>query len=434
MGGAGIELFLGLISLALGAAAVMSLSLRHRSVFPILAAAFLLRAGLAVVNCYVFQLPDSRIDAVGYEASGWAWASAGWGTVLQNFTMNASLYSWLISVLYALTDRSLLMIQGINVLLGTLAVYLVWRLTGLISGGNRRLAGAAAWVAALFPTLALYSAITLREESIIFFFLLGVLYSLRWWQKPLLRYFLVACLALGLAGVMNRGMLLMIAVLGMLVLSRWAHTLAANKGTSFLRVTAAVGLLAVIGALALTGGSSSGYTGLMNTSLEQNQVIVAMNTSLGQHQVNVAEGRTAYLADLTTQSITDVVWQTPIRVIYFLFAPFPWMVRETVDIFGFVDALLYAGLVLLMLINWKNILGNPPARVAVLFLAVGLFVFALGTSNYGTAIRHRAKFAPLMIVVAAVALAAPKQVPGINTEYHESKQNRLDCQHRLRPV
>jgi len=322
--------------------------------------------------------------------------------------MGTLLYSWLISVLYALTDRSPLMIQGVNVLLGTLAVYLVWRIAGLISGGNRRIAGAAAWVAALFPTLALYSAITMREEFIVFFFLLGVLYSLRWWQHPLLRYFLIACLALGLAGVLNRGMLLMIAVLGMLALSRWAQTMAANKGTSFLRVTAALGLLAVIGALALTNGSSSGYTAMMNISL-------------GQQQVNVAVGRAAYLTDLTMQSTMDVVWQTPIRIVYFLFTPFPWMVREAADIFGFVDALLYTGLALLILRNWKNIRGNSLARVAVLFLAVGLIVFALGTSNYGTAIRHRAKFAPLLIVVAAVALVAQKQGPGIKAECHESK-------------
>jgi len=392
----------------LGAAAVTALGLRHRSVFPILATAFLLRAGLAIVNCYVFQLPDSQLDAAGFEQVGWAWASAGWGTILEQFTMGTLLYSWLISVLYALTDRSPLMIQGVNVLLGTLAVYLVWRIAGLISGGNRRIAGAAAWVAALFPTLALYSAITMREEFIVFFFLLGVLYSLRWWQHPLLRYFLIACLALGLAGVLNRGMLLMIAVLGMLALSRWAQTMAANKGTSFLRVTAALGLLAVIGALALTNGSSSGYTAMMNISL-------------GQQQVNVAVGRAAYLTDLTMQSTMDVVWQTPIRIVYFLFTPFPWMVREAADIFGFVDALLYTGLALLILRNWKNIRGNSLARVAVLFLAVGLIVFALGTSNYGTAIRHRAKFAPLLIVVAAVALVAQKQGPGIKAECHESK-------------
>ena len=408
----------------MGAAAVMALGLRYRSLFPVLAAAFLLRAGLAMVNCYVFPLPDSQIDAAGFEGLGWAWASAGWGSILENFKVGTYLYSWLISVLYALTDRSPLMIAGINVLLGTLAVYLVWRIAGLISGRNRRLAGAAAWVAALFPTLALYAAITLREEFIVFFFLLGVLYSLRWWQQPLLRHFLTACLAFALAGVLNTGLMTMLVLLCLLALLRWAQTLAANKGTSFLRVTAALGLLAVIGALVLTFG----------WGLERIRVISGGVTSVGQYLTYTAVGRAAYLEGFYMQSTWDIAWQTPIRVVYFLFTPFPWMVRETVDIFGFIDALLYAGLALLILRNWKNIWGNPPARVAVLFLAVGLIVFALGTSNYGTAIRHRAKFAPLMIVVAAVSLAAPRQAPGINTEYHESKQNRLDRQHRLRPV
>jgi 4-amino-4-deoxy-L-arabinose transferase-like glycosyltransferase len=389
----------------------MALGLRRRSLFPVLATAFLLRAGLAIVNCYVFQLPDSQGDAVWFELRGWEWASAGWGTILENISMNAWLYSWLISILYAITDRSPLMIQGINVLLGTLAVYLVCRLAGLISGGNRRLAGAAAWVAALFPALALYSAIILREEVMVFFFLLGLLYSLRWWQQPLLRHFLIACLVFGLAGVFHTGILIMIAVLGILALLRWGHTMAANKGTSFLRVTAALGLLAFIGALVLQIGWGLGGFGYLRNGV----------TSLGQHQINAALGRAAYLTGLTMQSTWDVVWQTPIRVVYFLFAPFPWMVQEGKDIFGFIDALLYTGLALLILRNWRNIWRNSLMRVAVLFLAVGLVVFALGVSNYGTAIRHRAKFAPLMIVVAVVALAAPKQGPGIKAEYRESK-------------
>jgi hypothetical protein len=126
----------------------MALGLRHRSVFPILATAFLLRAGLAILQCYIFQLPDSQADALTFELKGWDWAAAGWGTVLENFTTNAYLYSWLISILYAITDRSPLMIQGVNVLLGTLSVYLVWRIAGLISSGNRRVANTAAWIAA----------------------------------------------------------------------------------------------------------------------------------------------------------------------------------------------------------------------------------------------------------------------------------------------
>jgi uncharacterized membrane protein YeiH len=84
------------------------------------------------------------------------------------------------------------------------------------------------------------------------------------------------------------------------------------------------------------------------------------------------------------------------------------MVRGAVDILGFIDALLYAGLALLILKNWRNICRNTLTRVAVVFLAVGLIVFALGTANYGTAIRHRAKFAPLLIVVAAVATRRPE--------------------------
>jgi hypothetical protein len=360
--------------------------------------AFLLRAALAILHCYVFKLPDSQADAAMFELTGWVWATKGWETILNNFTTNAYLYSWLISVLYALTDRSSLMIQGVNVLLGTLSVYLVWRITLLVSGGNSRPANTAAWIAALFPTLILYSAIILREELMIFFFLIGVLYSLRWWQRLLFRHFLIACLAFGLAGAFNTGMLVMLVVLAMLALIRWGQAILANKGTSFLRVTAALGLLVVLSALVMASGWGLGAIGILRSGV----------TSIGQFQDITAMGRAAYLTDLTMQSTWDVVWQTLIRLAYFLFTPFPWMIRETIDIIGFIDALLYVGLVLLISVNWKYIWSNSLTRIVVLFLAVGLVIFALGTSNYGTAIRHRSKFAPLLIVVAVVATWRPE--------------------------
>jgi hypothetical protein len=232
----------------------------------------------------------------------------------------------------------------------------------------------------------------------IFFFLIGVLYSLRWWQRLLFRHFLIACLAFGLAGAFNTGMLVMLVVLAMLALIRWGQAILANKGTSFLRVTAALGLLVVLSALVMASGWGLGAIGILRSGV----------TSIGQFQDITAMGRAAYLTDLTMQSTWDVVWQTLIRLAYFLFTPFPWMIRETIDIIGFIDALLYVGLVLLISVNWKYIWSNSLTRIVVLFLAVGLVIFALGTSNYGTAIRHRSKFAPLLIVVAVVATWRPE--------------------------
>nr|MCR4874078.1 hypothetical protein [Bacteroidales bacterium] len=66
-----------------------------------------------------------------------------------------------------------------------------------------------------------------------------------------------------------------------------------------------------------------------------------------------------------------------------------------------VDSLVY--LVLAVMMFWPPLLGKERQLRRFISYAVLLmtFVFALGTSNAGTAIRHRAKFLPAMVVVAA---------------------------------
>ena len=59
-----------------------------------------------------------------------------------------------------------MMAQIISVILGTSSVYLVYRLTMLIWDCESAIK--AAWATAIFPTLILYSSLTLREPYIVF--------------------------------------------------------------------------------------------------------------------------------------------------------------------------------------------------------------------------------------------------------------------------
>jgi len=103
--------------------------------------------------------------------------------------------------------------------------------------------------------------------------------------------------------------------------------------------------------------------------------------------------------------VLDFFWQTPIRIIFFLFTPFIWQVRTSLDLFGFLDAISYIIMSMFIISNFKKIFKDRSALLISLFLLGCLIVFSLTTSNYGTALRHRAKFAPLMIVLSAPFLS-----------------------------
>jgi len=120
----------------------------------------------------------------------------------------------------------------------------------------------------------------------------------------------------------------------------------------------------------------------------------------------LAVGRGAYLAGYYPGSTVDIVLQTPVRVIYFLFMPFPWKVSGLADFIGFIDVFLYAILIVYTAKAFRN-LDKYGRFILLTILSVALVeivVFAWGTSNFGTAIRHRQKVVCLLITMASIGI------------------------------
>lgn len=99
-----------------------------------------------------------------------------------------------------------------------------------------------------------------------------------------------------------------------------------------------------------------------------------------------------YVGDSSTP-LNMVIYTIP-RMLYFLFSPFPWQWRGLSDIIAFCFSSLFF---LWTAINTVRYLKNkyPENRAVVMGLSIvalcTLFIFAWGTSNTGTAIRHRDK-------------------------------------------
>ena len=123
---------------------------------------------------------------------------------------------------------------------------------------------------------------------------------------------------------------------------------------------------------------------------------------LAKEQASRAHGRAAYLKGMLPSSYFDLVWQTPIRVVYFLYAPFPWMVRTTEDILGLLIAALNFLATILFLSSLSVIWRNPLSR-RLAYIIIGLvIIFALTTSNYGTSVRHTSKIMPLVLATVRI--------------------------------
>ena len=132
----------------------------------ILIVAFIIRALLAIIEQFgLVRLPDGNsIASDAYSFVKWAkvFSDQKGMLVLADFYLQDSkLISRIISIFYTIFGESLMMARTLSVILGTPSVYLIYSLSLRI--WNKRSAEKAAWLTAVFPTLALYSAVTLRE-------------------------------------------------------------------------------------------------------------------------------------------------------------------------------------------------------------------------------------------------------------------------------
>lgn len=128
--------------------------------------------------------------------------------------------------------------------------------------------------------------------------------------------------------------------------------------------------------------------------------------NMGVKVTQAAKGGSAYLVGFTPNSILDLIIQSPVRMVYFLLAPFPWMISSPGQLLGLIDALLYLVLVFYSIRGLKYLkkYNNSAFWAVTLMLLIFIGSFAWGVSNFGTAIRHRQKIVGLIIAVSSLGI------------------------------
>ena len=389
-----MELFLATIPAFGGILMILVLGLRKRWLLAPLIVAFSARLFTSLIHRYLFPLPQGGADALVFDRTAYEWSAGGCFASLEYFDPAGSyVYSALLGVFYGCVGYSPIAAQVINAALGTIAVAMLSLATARIWG--QRPAVRAGYFLAIFPALIIYSSVTLRESSILLAFSIMVYCIARFSERRELKWILAAMAAIGIATLFHGGMAM--AAVGLFVGLLFMPSVGSTS-----RPRAALGVLLVRSALAIAVVAGAAIY-IDSIYLPKIGNVGELDTELISSVVESrAQGDAAYLTGLRVASPIDVIWQAPIRLFYLLFAPFPWNVTSSAHLLGMFDGLLYAFLSLRVWQNRATILAHPGMRV-VLFVVIALaIVYAFGTSNFGTAMRHRAKFA-----VAAAVLVAP---------------------------
>jgi len=369
----------------------------------ILVVALSVRIITVLYHNYVGPLPDSAADAVWFERLAWRWAQGGFVEAFGRFTgPNSYFISWVLALLYSVTDRSVMMAQSVSLLFGMGTVFLGWLLARKLWGG--KIASKAGWALALFPTLILYSALILREAYAWLFLLVALHGVVDWAKGGGLRSMALALFGFVGAGFFHGAMLVgALVFVFILIGNSFTRTLKALSCARFDPISFVTLIVAIIGLGSfLSGAVTVPKLGTFEQAMDPKQIIRVIGNYT--RESSEIEESARYPSWSVPNSVAELIYKAPIRVTYFTLAPFPWDVRLPRHLIGLIDGVLYAALVFFIWRHRKVIWADRAARAVVLILAGYFLVFGLIVSNFGTGVRHRAKFAAALIVLAAPLL------------------------------
>lgn len=389
---------------------VLLLGTRARPIMAALLVAYVARAGAAVISEYVYRLPSGRADARVFSRHAADLADLPLGIFLTVFdpTNTFNSYGWFVALCYRVVGTVELIPVLINVLFGTLVVFFIYKASRIVWGA--KVAVRITWVAALFPSFIHYSAVLLREVWIVLPFTIGAYFLVRYLylgNRPGDAIGAVVFTALSalfhgamIAGVF--GLLIYFAYRSVRIFL-WEEQVSVGE-------LAAIALLIVV-ALPLTTYWAG--VGMQLSSVGDLQALAEPEEfyeTVERRTESATRGGAAYPEALTIRGPADMTVKLPPRVVYFLFSPFPWDIRTVRHIIGVADAVFYLLLFYAMYTRWPELRRRKVLMLCFMIVPLVL-AFSLGTSNFGTGIRHRAKIFSVFLVMAGGLLWMKRRPP-----------------------
>lgn len=388
---------LGLTAIALISVLTFFLASYQPKAAKILFVALAVRIIVLLLGHYIVDLPDSGKDDLTFENKAWEWAQFGFfNTINQYPGPDSSFVSWIIALVYSVTGRSLLMAKSISLLFGIGSVFLGWLLTLRI--WDERSASKAGWFFALYPTLILYSCLTLRETYISFFLLVAMFGIVIWAKKQSFKSIILSIFGFTAATFFHGGMIIGAVTFLTIILIRNIHTslILLKRLVINLKVFLIIFLISLIIGIYISQGINIPKIGSFEVLTNLERFLENVN----QRRL----GDASYPEWLSVNSVNELIYKGPIRIFYFMFSPFLVEIEKISHLFGFFDSIIYALLVFFTLRNRKVIWKNIALRTILIVLASYFVAFGLVIGNFGTAVRHRAKFIITFILIIAPLL------------------------------
>lgn len=370
---------------------------------------FLLRFAVLLWDLYardIFILPHSGYDSeFFYETS--LLIPDNLSLIINGSAYRIGFYQKILGVLFWLIGPVRIVAQYLNVLVGLMILVTIHNTLKLLDIDTKTIRNVLL-IAVLFPTSLIMSGLLLREIIPTWFAAISFYYLAKWYLKRKLKLFLWAILFVILASMFHSGMIAL--SLSYIVLFLFYNHSTRKFEFDVRNIFLFIPVLAFIFLFTTQFGDTLFYK---FRRIETTEDIF--------DSIIRAAGGSAYLKGMVINNPTQMLIYGPVRAFYFLLSPLPWDWRGVNDIITFLtDSVIYLWIILYYIKNRKYFLnGRYKILIDILLITIiaTAFVYGLGVSNAGTALRHRQKITPAFLLMLGIMMHEKSQVKMLMKEF-----------------
>lgn len=402
-----IELkILSVIYIGLNSIIVCSYLYRYKQklwIFATLQLGYIIRVGLLLLDIYGREyiiLPNSAADSEVYFR--YAINISKDITLLNNSMYD--MYSKGMGIIGYFFGPERMILQYTNVILGMATIFIVYKILNKINIDNN-VSTIVIGILCILPNFMIMSAIFLREAAITFLVTASFYYFVDWYITGKISEFFKSTILILMAMSLHSG------VVGVLIGYGISYIIYNPKKQKIVIDSRTVMSLIVAFSLGIL------IVGVLGDSVFAKFNNIKSIQDLDTHIGNYAIGGSEYLGNLIPNNILQVVLYLPIRALYFIGSPMLWDIRGINDIIAILFSSIYYLTISVLAINMqiKRKSSNKLITLILIILGITISIFAFGTSNAGTAVRHRDKLLGIVTIIFALVLQNRKNNKIINT-------------------
>jgi len=356
-----------------------------------------LHHAVAFLNAYVGTVIGAEGDAEIFHRVGVTLAQYQEPTLAQTPLLARSpgliIYTHFLAFSYRAFGSSLFFGEGLSVLAFALSCVVLVKLADLLD--LRRFCVGIIILFGMLPSAVIFRSVTLRESWQALFFLLSVYWAIKLRRqlgilKVLFLLMSIFCLAL------LHNALSYYAVYLFLISIYW-WTLSRKKGACLSRNVSFLFAGLLVACVII-------FAQKMESFMTIGQVLEG--AEYYRQTATDIHGRTTYGIMLDTSSVFGLVKTIPMIFVQYMLSPFPWKVENMADICVMLESMLRVVLLFFALLSWRWFSGEAQSYYRFLLIAVlGMeFMWAMGTINWGSGIRHHVPGYSVIVLLGAPGL------------------------------